>query len=81
MLERTDGASKNLELERLKMVIRDNILTPEVKANGYGGIDDARFVAAIDQLALAYKFKSAKPKPEEIFDASFLPPADARKVN
>ncbi len=80
VLERADGASKNLELERLKMVIADNVLTPEVKANGYGGIDDKRFVAAIDQLAIAYKFKSAKPKPEAIFDASFLPPADARKV-
>ena len=77
VLERADGASKNLELDRLKMVIRDNILTPEVKADGYGGIDAARFAAAIDQLAIAYKFKSAKPKPDDIFDASYLPPADA----
>jgi NitT/TauT family transport system substrate-binding protein len=81
VLERADGANKNLELERLKMVIRDNILTPEVKANGYGGIDEARFAAAIDQLALAYKFKSAKPKSEAIFDASYLPPAAERQVN
>ncbi len=25
------------------MAIHDNIVTPEVKANGYGGIDGARF--------------------------------------
>ena len=81
VLERADGASKNLELERLKMVISDDIVTPEVKANGYGGIDEARFAAAIDQLALAYKFQSAKPKPDAIFDASFLPPAAERKAN
>jgi NitT/TauT family transport system substrate-binding protein len=81
VLQRADGARKELELERLNMVIRENILTPEVKANGYGAIDDARFAAAIDQLAVAHKFKSAKPKPEDIFDASFLPPADARKVD
>jgi NitT/TauT family transport system substrate-binding protein len=81
VLERADGASKNLELERLKIVINDDIVTPEVKANGYGGIDEARFEAAIDQLALAYKFKSAKPKPQDIFDASFLPPAAERKAN
>jgi NitT/TauT family transport system substrate-binding protein len=81
VLERNDAAKKNLELERLKMVIRDNIVTPEVKANGYGGIDDERFAGAIDQIALTYKFKSAKPKPEDIFDASYLPPAAARKVN
>jgi len=80
-MERADGASKNLELDRLKMVIRDNIVTPEVKANGYGGIDDARFASAIDQLALTYTFKSGKPKPEDIFDASYLPPAAERRVN
>ena len=81
VLERADGASKNLELDRLNMVIRDNIVTPEVKAEGYGGIDEARFAAAIDQLALAYKFKSAKPKPADIFDASYLPPAAERRAN
>ncbi len=79
VLERGDTSKKTIELERLKMVIRDNILTPEVKANGYGGIDDDRFARAIDQLALAYKFKSAKPKPDEIFDASFLPAAATRQ--
>ena len=81
VLERNDAAKKNLELDRLKMVIHENILTPEVKANGYGGIDDQRFAGAIDQIALTYKFKSAKPKPEDIFDASYLPPAAMRKVN
>jgi NitT/TauT family transport system substrate-binding protein len=80
VLDRADGANKNLELERLTMVINDDIVTPEVKDNGYGGIDEARFAAAIDQLALAYKFKSGKPKPDAIFDASFLPSADARKA-
>jgi NitT/TauT family transport system substrate-binding protein len=81
VLQRADGARKELELKRLKMVIRENILTPEVRANGYGAIDVARFAAAIDQLSIAHKFKSAKPKPDDIFDASFLPPADAREVN
>ncbi len=80
-LNRNDAVKKDSEVERLKMAIRDNILTPEVKANGYGGIDNARFSRAIDQLALATKFKSAKPKPDDIFDDSFLPPAADRKVN
>ena len=80
-LDRNDAVKKDSEVERLKMAIRDNILTPEVKANGYGGIDNARFARAIDQLALATKFKSAKPKPDDIFDDSFLPPAADRKVN
>src|SRR5262245_58873218 len=56
---------RNVELERLNMAIRENIVTPEVKANGFGGIDEARFARAIEQLAIAYKFKSAKPKAED----------------
>jgi NitT/TauT family transport system substrate-binding protein len=62
------------------MVLHDNIVTPEVRANGYGGIDPARFQEAIEQLALTVKFKS-KPKLDDVFDASFLPAASERKVN
>jgi len=54
-------------------------VTPEVKANGYGGIDDARFARAVEQIALTYKFKGAKPKPEDVFDPSFLPSPAERK--
>jgi NitT/TauT family transport system substrate-binding protein len=81
VLKRNDIAKKPTELERLNMAIRDNIVTPEVKTNGYGGIDNARFAKAIDQIGLTYKWKSAKPKPDDIFDASFLPPAADRKFN
>jgi NitT/TauT family transport system substrate-binding protein len=79
VLKRNDTAKKATELERLNMAIRDNIVTLEVKANGYGGIDNARFAGAIDQIALTYKFKAAKPKPEDIFDTSYLPSAADRK--
>ena len=81
VLRRNDLARKDVEIERLKIAIRDNIVTPEVKANGYGGIDSARFERAIDQIALIYKFRAGKPKPDDIFDASFLPPATDRKAN
>ena len=80
VLERTDSGRKNFELDRLKLVIRENIVTPEVKANGYGGVDGERFARAIDQLAQSYAFKE-KPKLDEIFDASFLPPESERKAN
>ncbi len=45
------------------MAIRDNIVTPEVRANGLGAIDGARLGEAINQIALTYTFK-AKPKAE-----------------
>ena len=81
VLKRNDAAKKPVELERLTMAIRDNIVTPEVKANGYGAVDSVRFAIAIDQIGLAYKFKAAKPKLEDIFDASYLPAVADRKFN
>jgi NitT/TauT family transport system substrate-binding protein len=80
IVKRNDAARKEVELERLHMAIRDNILTPEVRADGAGAIDPARLEQAIDQIALVYTFK-AKPKPEDIFDPSFLPLPGERKVN
>ena len=81
VLQHNGTARKNVELERLNMAIRENIVTPEVKTNGYGEIDEERFVRAVDQLAWSYKFKGPKPKAEDIFDFSFLPPAASRKYN
>jgi NitT/TauT family transport system substrate-binding protein len=80
VLKRNDTAKKPVELERLSMAIRDNIVTPGVKANGYGAIDSARFAAAIDQIGLTAKFNT-KPKPEDVFDASYLPASTDRKTN
>jgi NitT/TauT family transport system substrate-binding protein len=80
VIARNDLAKKEVELERLRMAIRDNIVTPEVKANGYGEIDPARLATAIDQIALIYKFK-AKPTPADVFDASFLPPEADRRAH
>jgi NitT/TauT family transport system substrate-binding protein len=80
VVRRNDTARKDVELERLRMAIRENILTPEVLARGYGDVDPQRLQAAIEQLELTYKFK-AKPSPAQVFDGSFLPPAAARKVN
>ena len=39
MLKRNDGLRKDIELERLRMLIDQSIRTPWVRANGHGGID------------------------------------------
>jgi NitT/TauT family transport system substrate-binding protein len=80
VIKRNDVAKKEVELERLNMAIKDNIMTDEVKKNGFGAVDPARLDASIDQIALTFTFK-AKPKGSDIFDDSFLPAADARKAN
>src|SRR5262249_14437552 len=79
VLRRGDTASKEIELERLRMATRDNILTPEVHADGFGALDPARLDEAISQLGLTYTFK-ARPKVEDVFDPTFLPSAADRRV-
>lgn len=79
VLKRSDDARKEREIERLRMAYRDNIATAEVKAHGLGAIDRERFVRAIDQIDAAVGFKT-KPKPEDIFDDSYLPSAAERKL-
>jgi NitT/TauT family transport system substrate-binding protein len=80
VLKRNDVAKKDVELERLQMAIKDNIMTDEVKKDGFGAIDPDRLDKSIEQIALTYAFKNAKPKGSDIFDPSFLPTNAERKV-
>jgi NitT/TauT family transport system substrate-binding protein len=80
VIQRNEVAKRDVELERLRMALRENVLTDEVRRNGYGEVDTSRLEAAIEQQALAFKFKS-RPTPAQVFDGSFLPPAAERKVN
>jgi NitT/TauT family transport system substrate-binding protein len=80
VVARMDDADKELELDRLRTVIADNILTSEVRRNGLGSIDPARFGRAIEQIGYDFKFHR-RPRPSDIFDDGFLPPADLRLVN
>ncbi len=79
VLRRNGALTKDVELARLRMAIRDNIDTPAVRVSGYGGIDPARFAAAIDQLALVYSFK-AKDKAADVFD-SVVPAGGGRTID
>jgi len=76
---RNELAKRDTELERLRMAIKDNIVTPEVKQHGYGAVDPDRLQAAIDQIGQVYKFKT-KPNASDLFDASFLPPEADRRT-
>ncbi|WP_315767528.1 MULTISPECIES: ABC transporter substrate-binding protein [unclassified Bradyrhizobium] len=80
VVSRMDDGSRELELSRLETVLADNVLTPEVRRNGIGGIDPARLERAIDQIAEDYQFHT-RPKATDIFDDSFLPPVDSRLID
>ena len=81
VIKRNDVAKKEVELERLQLALKDNILTDEVKQHGFGGVLEDRLDKSIEQISLTYQFKNPKPKGSDIFDFSFLPPAADRKVN
>lgn len=61
-----------VELERLDMVIKDNVLTTDVKANGMGAIRSERMAKALEQLADAFEMK--KPQTvDDVFTNALLP--------
>lgn len=80
ILKRDDAARKEVEIERLRMAVRDNIVTPEVRANGLGAVEATRLAQSLDQIALVHTFK-ARPSPTDIFDPAFLPALGERKLN
>ena len=63
---------EKVEMERLKMSLATNVLTPYVKKNGMGNVDTARLDRSLAQLAQALSLKST-PKAADVFTAEFLP--------
>ncbi len=80
VIKRNDVAKKEVEAERLKMTIDMNVVTPWVKANGFGGIDATRWNAAVEQIGLTFQFKD-KAKAGAAFVDTFLPAAADRKID
>ena len=79
LMKRNQIAKRDVELERLKLAISKNFVTPDVKKNGLGDVDMARLSRSIDQIGLTFKYTN-KPKAQDIFTAEFLPAKDARAV-
>ena len=69
----------SLEEEKLRWLIKNQLVTDESRADGSGGVRPARLAKSMEVLAQTYGLPST-PKPEEIFDPSFLPSADLRKI-
>ena len=79
VLPQLDNGARDLETARLRAALQDNIVTPDVKRDGLGGIDPARFAASVAELAEDFKF-TKMPVVGDIFDPSFLPDIALRKV-
>ncbi len=70
---------KTLELERLQLALKVNVLTPHVKEHGIGDVVESRLKSSIAQLALAYGLETT-PEPAAIWTSEFLPPAEERML-
>ncbi|KKB77305.1 ABC transporter substrate-binding protein [Devosia limi DSM 17137] len=72
MVSRNPAMDKDLEVRRLELALRDNIMTDWVRENGVGGIDEARFARSLEQIAVTYEFING-PEASLYFDGSYLP--------
>ena len=72
LMSRNPAADEALEVERLSLSIKDNVLTDWVKANGFGGIDADRMAKSIEQTKSVYEFVNV-PDASLYFDSSYLP--------
>jgi len=79
MAEYDDLYDAALERERLQIAIDTLFISPEVEENGFGALDMARFEKSIDQVVEAFEMTTI-PKPEDVYDGSFLPALEDRKL-
>ena len=79
VLEHNDVAREAVELERLRMALAQNIVTDEVRSNGFGGVDMDRLERSIDQIADTYEFTN-RPAAADVFDMQYLPPKADRMM-
>jgi NitT/TauT family transport system substrate-binding protein len=79
LMSRNPIAKRDVELERLKLSLEKNYVTPDVRKNGLGGVDAKRLERSIDQIGLTFQY-SNKPKAADIFTAQYLPPREQRLV-
>ncbi|MEM1987495.1 MAG: ABC transporter substrate-binding protein [Candidatus Caldarchaeum sp.] len=70
---------RNVELERLKLALKDNIVTEEVRRNGLGAVDRARLERTIKSVVEAFNLPRT-PSPDEVFTDRFLPPKEQRTI-
>lgn len=79
LMKRNPIAKRDVELERLKLSLSKNFVTPDVQKNGLGAVDMKRLEKSIDQIGLTFQYGN-KPKAADIFTAQYLPAKEQRLV-
>ncbi len=79
LMKRNPIAKRDVELERLKLSLEKNFVTPDVRRNGLGAVDMKRLERSIEQIGLTFQY-THRPKAADIFTAQFLPAREQRLV-
>jgi NitT/TauT family transport system substrate-binding protein len=77
--ERDALIDEALEKRRLRLAIESVIATPSAKSDGIGGVTTRRLNDMVAQVSAAFDLKNPV-KPEQVFNASFLPSKQERMV-
>jgi NitT/TauT family transport system substrate-binding protein len=76
--KRSSLIDEGLETEKLRWLIKNQITTPESKAEGVGSVRTDRFAKSVATVAAAFELPNVKPG--DVFDAAYLPDAAIRKL-
>ena len=63
----------------MRLAIDTVVATPEAKADGFGGVQPARFADMVTQVSSAFEIKNPV-KPEAMFTDAYLPAKADRMV-
>ncbi|SMC70479.1 ABC transporter substrate-binding protein [Polynucleobacter kasalickyi] len=69
----------DLEKRRLRLAIKDAVVTPDAKAEGFGTLSLPRLALMASQVSDIYKTKT-RVNPDFVWDGSFLPLASLKTV-
>ena len=79
-MQRVDPTfNQEMERQRIEFAWRTIIATEEAARVGAGDLDDARLTRAIAQVVEVFELPRT-PRPDEVFNRTFLPPAAERVV-
>ncbi len=79
LMKRNPIAKREVELERLKLALSKNFVTPDVQKNGLGAVDMKRLEKSFEQIGLTFQYTS-KPKAADVFTSQYLPAREHRLV-
>lgn len=69
----------DIEEQKLRWLIKNQMTSEESKASGLGSVDTAKLARSMEAVAAGFGLPEV-PKPDDVFDPSFLPSVEARKL-